>query len=105
MCSFSLKTRRVKIGGFVSLRVSVFHMMLRTMLETLLLLVSVEAGSYVPGSPGAAWTRAEILAVKAKLRLTFGKPKSMPNLANKALGTSNIKDNGGSYDAAKVFKP
>ena len=39
------------------------------------LLLSVLSSSalsaYLPGTPGAAWTKAEVLAVKAKLWLSF----------------------------------
>ena len=40
--------------------------------------------AYVPGTPGAAWSREEILAVRAKIRLTFGyKTGKMPAEARK----------------------
>ena len=34
----------------------------------LLVFCLTASSSYVPGTPGAAWTREELLAVKAKLR-------------------------------------
>ena len=37
----------------------------------LLGLAPAAPAAYVPGTPGAAWTRAEVRAVQAKLRLTF----------------------------------
>ena len=40
--------------------------------------------AYVPGTPGSAWSREEILAVRAKIRLTFGyKTGKMPAEARK----------------------
>ena len=40
--------------------------------------------AYVPGTPGAAWSREEVLAVRAKIRLTFGyKTGKMPAEARK----------------------
>ena len=45
---------------------------------TLSLILAIANGNtYIPGTPGAAWTMEEVLAVKAKLRFTLGKPKDM----------------------------
>ena len=46
-------------------------------------LLSIGQGAYVPGTPGAAWSREEILAVRAKIRLTFHKHGKMPEEARK----------------------
>ena len=69
-----------------------------------LLCASLAAAAYTPGSPGAAWSRAEVLAVKAKLRMSFSKAWAMPGWANTALGTTDPGDNGGGYSAAKVLR-
>ena len=69
-----------------------------------LLCSSLAAAAYTPGSPGAAWSRAEVLAVKAKLRMSFSKAWAMPGWANTALGTTDPGDNGGGYSAAKVLR-
>ena len=45
-----------------------------------------------------------VIAVKAKLRMTFGKSWAMPSEANTALGTTDPGDNGGGYNAAKVVR-
>ena len=59
---------------------------------------------YLPGTPGGDWSKDEVLAVKAKLRMSFAKPWGMPNQANTALGTTDPGDNGGNYNAAKVLR-
>ena len=69
-----------------------------------LLCTSLAAAAYTPGSPGAAWSQAEVLAVKAKLRMSFSKAWAMPGWANTALGTTDPGDNGGGYSAAKVLR-
>ena len=69
----------------------------------LLTLVSVQ-GVYVPGTPGAPWSQDEVIAVKAKLRMSFAKYWAMPSQANTALGTTDPGDNGGGYNAAKVVR-
>ena len=55
----------------------------------LLITISVLLGSgltaYVPGTPGAAWSREEILAVKAKIRLTFKLGGGMAREARKGI--------------------
>ena len=50
-----------------------FRMLSAPVISALLLLGLAPAApaAYVPGTPGGAWTRAEVRAVKAKLRLTF----------------------------------
>jgi len=62
------------------------------------------ASVYLPGTPGGDWSKDEVLAVKAKLRMSFAKPWGMPNQANTALGTTDPGDNGGNYNAAKVLR-
>ena len=41
--------------------------------------------AYVPGTPGSAWSREEILAVKAKIRLTFKLGGGMAREARKGI--------------------
>ena len=48
-------------------------------------LLSIGQGAYVPGTPGAAWSREEILAVKAKIRLTFKLGGGMAREARKGI--------------------
>ena len=47
--------------------------------------LSIGQGAYVPGTPGAAWSREEILAVKAKIRLTFKLGGGMAREARKGI--------------------
>ena len=47
--------------------------------------LSIGHGAYVPGTPGAAWSREEILAVKAKIRLTFKLGGGMAREARKGI--------------------
>ena len=54
--------------------------MQRVVTALLLALVSVR-GIYEPGSPGAAWSQDEVIAVKAKLRMTFSKVLANQNTA------------------------
>ena len=68
------------------------------------LLVTASHGVYVPGTPGAAWTQDEVIAVKAKLWMSFAKSWAMPREANTAMGTTDPGDNGGGYNAAKVVR-
>ena len=76
----------------------------RGILLIFLSLVSVNS-TYVPGSPGAPWTREEVIAVKAKLTFSFNKRNWMSTLAHRAMGTSDPQDNeGGGFDAPKVLR-
>ena len=70
----------------------------------LCVLSSSALGAYVPGTPGAAWTPEEVLAVKAKLWLSYARPWGLTSQANTALGTTDPGDNGGGYNAAKVLR-
>ena len=47
---------------------SVFSLTMRLWLLSVLVTCLTVDGTYMPGSPGGAWTREEILTVKAKLR-------------------------------------
>ena len=44
--------------------------------------------AYVPGTPGAAWSKEEILAVRAKIRLTFKLGGGMAREARKGIPIS-----------------
>ena len=51
--------------------------------SVLLGLCSFALGAYQPGTPGAPWTKEEVLAVKAKLRMSYAKFWWMPSEANR----------------------
>ena len=76
---------------------------MRTVLLSLVF-VSSALSAYVPGTPGAAWTKDEVVAIKAKLWLSFARPWGLTKQANTALGTTDPGDNGGDYNAAKVLR-
>ena len=82
--------------------------------------------AYVPGTPGSAWSREEILAVKAKIRRTFKLGGGMAREARKGILKSQKRqyyflhdssislvlgipvrvpgENGGGYNAPKVLR-
>merc|ERR1719450_1113186 len=82
------------------------------LLTLLLTVVSTSCTSYIPGTPGGDWSTEELLAVKAKLRLTYGfyNKKLLSSLALTSLGLPDESDNqtlyywGSFYSASKVLR-